>query len=85
MSCTVVTPYWIHIGWVQWHGTPQREKQFTTERRACGAPIDREMFVDGIRFRLCRAHADEVVAEKLFHWKDEEGSPSECPADPEEP
>lgn len=67
-QCTLIFPVWVQAGWVQWHGTPQREKLFTTERRRCAGEVDRVLHVDGIAFHLCLEHATEMNAKKLFHW-----------------
>lgn len=58
--CGLVSPFWVRLGWVQWAGTGQKEPLMNIEYRRCTKPATEPVERDGLEFRLCLGHAEEV-------------------------
>ncbi len=60
MMCCLVSPEWVDLGWVQWHGHPDREKLFSIRYRRCLSPPAAEpLMKDGFLLHLCGEHRAE--------------------------
>jgi hypothetical protein len=59
-SC-LVSPFWVDLGWVRWHGTPAAEKLYTIEYRRCPEPAAEPLRKWGSLFSWCAAHRAERV------------------------
>ncbi len=60
VQCGMVSPFWVELGWVRWHGTPSPEKLFTIEYRRCRTRSAGPVAEDGITFHRCLAHTKSV-------------------------
>lgn len=57
MTCGMVSPLWVALGWVHWAGTPNRERQMNIEYRRCHNPSVGPLPRGGFTFELCAEHA----------------------------
>lgn len=55
-QCGMVSPFWVHLGWVQWQGAPQREKLFAIDYRRCPSTETAPTSVRGVHTHLCAEH-----------------------------
>lgn len=55
-QCGQVSPFWIDIGWVQWAGSPGREKLFNIVYRRCTQSPLPPITIDGFVCHLCAEH-----------------------------
>ena len=59
-GCNLVSPRWVRIGSVKWHGEAERRDNYMLEYERCDSPATATKAWKGLTLRLCPTHAAET-------------------------